>query len=193
MEKDINELNDLEEWIVFLKECNEKHDCEIIEKLSSRKEEIEMAVKIMNKLSADEIEYQKYLASEKYIMDEISKKKYAQYKMAQMKEQEEKSKKAEEEAKKALAEAEEKTLQAEEKRKVEEAKRKVAEEKRKAEEAKRIAAEKKALQAEEELDNMKKTVALNLLDLLDDHTIAIQTGLSIEEVGQIRKGHKSQG
>ena len=40
---------------------------------------------------------------------------------------------------------------------------------------------------------MKKSVALNLLDLLDDHTIAIQTGLSIEEVGQIRKGHKSQG
>ena len=200
VEKDINELNDLEEWIVFLKECNEKHDCEIIEKLSSRKEEIEMAVKIMNKLSADEIEYQKYLAREKYIMDEISKKKYAQYKMAQMKEQEEKSKKAEEEAKKALAEAEEKTLQAEEKRKVaeekrkaEEEKRKVEEVKRKAEEAKRIAAEKKALQAEEELDNMKKTVALNLLDLLDDHTIAIQTGLSIEEVGQIRKGHKSQG
>lgn len=133
----------------------------------------------MNKLSADEIEYQKYLAREKYIMDEISKKKYAQYKMAQMKEKEENARKAEEEAKKALAEAEEKTLQ--------------AEEKRKAEEAKRIAAEKKALQAEEELDNMKKTVALNLLDLLDDHTIAIQTGLSIEEVGQIRKGHKSQG
>lgn len=171
MEKDINELNDLEEWIVFLKECNEKHDCEIIEKLSSRKEEIEMAVKIINKLSADEIEYQKYLAREKYIMDEISKKKYAQYKMAQMKEKEENARKAEEEAKKALAEAEEKTLQAEEKRKVEEEKRK----------------------AEDELDNMKKTVALNLLDLLDDHTIAIQTGLSIEEVGQIRKGHKSQG
>ena len=47
-----NELNDLEEWIVFLKECNEKHDSDIIEKLSSRKEEIDMAVKIMNKLSA---------------------------------------------------------------------------------------------------------------------------------------------
>ena len=45
----------------------------------------------MNKLSADEIEYQKYLAREKYIMDEMSKKKYSQYKMQQIKDQEEKA------------------------------------------------------------------------------------------------------
>jgi ribonucleotide reductase beta subunit family protein with ferritin-like domain len=40
-----------------------------------------VVVEIMKKLSSDEIEYQKYLAREKYLLDEISKKKYAEYRM----------------------------------------------------------------------------------------------------------------
>lgn len=72
---------------MFLKECGPSGDEKLIEKLSEKKEEIGVAVKIMNKLSADEIEYQKYLAREKFLMDEISKKKYAEYKMNKIKEE----------------------------------------------------------------------------------------------------------
>lgn len=41
----------------------------------------------MNKLSTDEMEYQRYLAREKYLMDEMSKKKYAEYKMNKVREE----------------------------------------------------------------------------------------------------------
>lgn len=56
-----------------------------------------------NKLSADEKEYQEYLAREKYIMDEISKKKYAEIKRKELedkiKQSEEKIKQSEEKIK----------------------------------------------------------------------------------------------
>ena len=193
VDKDVNELNDLEEWIVFLKECNEKHDSDIIEKLSSRKEEIDMAVKIMNKLSADEIEYQKYLAREKYIMDEISKKKYAQYKMQQIKEQEEKAKKAEQEAKieaeKAQKAAQDARKEADNaKKEADNAKKEADNAKKEADNAKKEAdnAKKEADNAKNELQEMKRTMALNLLDVLDNETIAAKTGLSIEEIRELR-------
>lgn len=66
--KNIDELNDLEEWVTFLKECNEDYDSEIIEKLASKKEEIGVAVELMKELSASELEYQRYLAREKYLI-----------------------------------------------------------------------------------------------------------------------------
>lgn len=101
----LDNLNDLEEWITFLKECSPAGDVELIEKLSKRKEEIGEAMEIMNKLSADEIEYQQYLAREKYLMDEMSKKKYAEHKMKQIEDKLEKVKQqikvAEEQAKEA--------------------------------------------------------------------------------------------
>lgn len=75
-----------------------------------------------NKLSADEKEYQEYLAREKYIMDEISKKKYAEIKR---KELEDKIKQANEQlmnseaklmdSEAKLRESEEKAKQSEEK------------------------------------------------------------------------------
>ena len=37
-----------------------------------------------------------------------------------------------------------------------------------------------------------KEVAINLLDLLDDEIIALKTGLSIEEVCQLRKENNSR-
>lgn len=43
-----------------------------------------MAAEIIDKLSADEKEYQEYLAREKYIMDEISKKRYAEIKRKEL-------------------------------------------------------------------------------------------------------------
>ncbi|MDD6793998.1 MAG: Rpn family recombination-promoting nuclease/putative transposase, partial [Clostridiaceae bacterium] len=93
-DKDINELNDLEEWVTFFKECNEDYDAEIINKLSKRKEEIGVAVELMKELSASELEYQRYLAREKYLMDERSKKAYAAYKMKLVKEEAERAKEA---------------------------------------------------------------------------------------------------
>lgn len=108
-DKGINDLNDLEEWIVFLKECSPTGDIEIVEKLSKSKEEISVAVDIMNKLSADELEYQRYLAREKYLMDEMSKKKYAEFRINQA---EEKARMAEDKAK----DAEDKAKEAENKR-----------------------------------------------------------------------------
>ncbi|MGL5087041.1 MAG: Rpn family recombination-promoting nuclease/putative transposase [Clostridium sp.] len=85
--KDINSLNDLEEWITFLKECKPNGDIKVISELSKNKEEIGVAVRIMEKLSADELEYQEYLAREKYLLDEMSKKMYADYKMKTIKEE----------------------------------------------------------------------------------------------------------
>lgn len=52
--KDIEELSDLEEWLLFLHECNPSGDDKILEKLKVEKEEIKMAVEIMDKLGADE-------------------------------------------------------------------------------------------------------------------------------------------
>ena len=67
-----------------------------------------MAAEIIGKLSADEREYQEYLAREKYIMDEMSKKRYAEIKR---KELEDKMKQGEEK----LKQGEEKLKQSEEK------------------------------------------------------------------------------
>lgn len=94
--EDIGGLSDLEEWLIFLRECNPSGDKRILEKLKVEKEEIKMAAEIIDKLSADEKEYQEYLAREKYIMDEISKKRYAEIKR---KELEEKIKQSEEKIK----------------------------------------------------------------------------------------------
>lgn len=77
----LNELNDLEEWVTFLKECGNDNSEEIIEELCSRKEEIKVATKIVRELSADELAYEEYLAREKYWHDELSKKAYAEYKL----------------------------------------------------------------------------------------------------------------
>jgi exopolyphosphatase/pppGpp-phosphohydrolase len=110
---------------MFLKECGPSGDEKLIEKLSEKKEEIGVAVKIMNKLSADEIEYQKYLAREKFLMDEISKKKYAEYKMNKIKEERDDAV-----ARKEKAEQENKKAQ-EEKKKAQEEKQKAQEEKQK--------------------------------------------------------------
>lgn len=164
--KKVEEFTELEEWIAFLRECSQDGDVEIIEKLSKRKEEISVAMEIMNKLSASEIEYQRYLAREKYIHDELSKKAYMNHMMEMA---EEKRRKAEEGARKA----EEKRIKAEE-------------EARNAEEKIRKA-ESRAKNAEGEINKVKVEIAKSLLDLLDDETISLKTGLSINEVSNLRQ------
>ena len=119
--KEVEKLNDLEEWITFLKECSPDGDMKVVDKLSQNKEEISVAVDIMNKLSADEMEYQRYLAREKYLMDEMSKKKYAEYKMNKVREELEAAEKERDRVK-------------EEKNKVEKEKNKIEEEKNRVEE-----------------------------------------------------------
>ena len=112
-----------------------------------------MAVKIMEKLSASEIEYQQYLAREKYMMDEMSKKKYAEYKMKQAVEE-------------GLAKGLEQGLKQGIEQGIEQ-----------------------GLQRGLERGEKKKSIeiAKNLLDILDDETIALKTGLTVEEIKNIRK------
>lgn len=82
--KDVDTLNDIEAWITFLKECSPTGDTKVVSELTSRKEEFNRAMAIMEQLSANEIEYQRYLQREKYLMDEISRKKYAERKKKEL-------------------------------------------------------------------------------------------------------------
>lgn len=147
--KEVEKLNDLEEWITFLKECSPDGDMKVVDKLSQNKEEISVAVDIMNKLSADEMEYQRYLAREKYLMDEMSKKKYAEYKMNKVREELEAAEKERDRVK------EEKSRVEEEKNRVKEEKSRVEEEKNKIEEEKN--------KIEEELKSVKKELVIAMI------------------------------
>jgi len=62
-----------------------------------------------------------------------------------------------------------------------------AEEKRQAAEQKRQAAEERAVTAEKALLESKTNFARSLLDILDDTTIALKTGLTVKEVSALRQ------
>ena len=175
--QDINNLNDLEEWLLFLRECNKNGDEKILEKLKIEKEEIKMAVEIMNKLSADEKEYQQYLAREKFLMDEISKKRYAEIKRQEL---ENKLRKAETKIK----ESETKIKQAEARSKEAEARSKEAEAKIKEAEAKSKEAEAKSKEAE---DKIIITIENLLKSGISDEIISASTGLSIDQINEIKR------
>ena len=116
-----------------------------------------------NKLSADEKEYQEYLAREKYIMDEISKKRYAEIKR---KELEDKIKQANEQ----LMDSEAKLRESEEKMKQ---------------------SEEKAKQSEEKAKQSEETVVKLIKELLkagiSEEVISINTGLDIYEINKIKE------
>lgn len=117
-----------------------------------------------NKLSADEKEYQEYLAREKYIMDEISKKKYAEIKR---KELEDKIKQANEQ----LMNSEAKLMDSE---------------------AKLRESEEKAKQSEEKVRKSEEKVEKLIKELLkagiSEEVISINTGLDIDEINKIKEG-----
>ncbi len=117
-----------------------------------------------NKLSADEKEYQEYLAREKYIMDEISKKKYAEIKR---KELEDKIKQANEQ----LMNSEAKLMDSE---------------------AKLRESEEKAKQSEEKVRKSEEKVEKLIKELLkagiSQEVISINTGLDIDEINKIKEG-----
>ncbi|MDU4802422.1 MAG: Rpn family recombination-promoting nuclease/putative transposase [Clostridium butyricum] len=168
--QDINNLNDLEEWLLFLRECNKNGDEKILEKLKIEKEEIKMAVEIMNKLSADEKEYQQYLAREKFLMDEISKKRYAEIKRQELENK--------------LRKAETKIKESETKIKQAEARSKEAEARSKEAEAKIKEAEAKSKEAE---DKIIITIENLLKSGISDEIISASTGLSIDQINEIKR------
>ncbi|SHK25338.1 conserved hypothetical protein (putative transposase or invertase) [Hathewaya proteolytica DSM 3090] len=162
--KNISELNDLEGWVTFLKECEPNGDTNILTKLSKNKEEIGVAVDIMNKLSADELEYQRYLAREKYLMDEMSKKKYAEYKMNKVKEELEEAEKERDSVKQDLNRAKE------EKNRVEE----------------------ENLKMKEELKNIKATLLLELIsEKFKDDANQYRAKVQCASIESIEKAIKS--
>lgn len=125
-----------------------------------------MALEIMNKLSADELEYQRYLAREKYLMDENSKKKYAEYKMNKVKEEIKEMEIARQKAEEDKQKAEKDKQKAEvEKQKAEVEKQKAEAEKQKAEAEKQKAEEDKQKLEEQlkEVEAKAKKILVNQL------------------------------
>ena len=175
IKKAVKEFTDLEEWVAFLKECSEGEDSILINELTKNKEEISVAMGIIEELSASEKEYQEYLAREKYIMDEISKREYAKRKMNLIKEQMD-------EMKGKLGETKDKLDET--KGKLDETKDKLDETKDKLDEAKDKLhkTDNKLKAANETIINLAK----ELLDILDNETIALKTGLTIEEIESLR-------
>lgn len=156
----LNDLNDLEEWITFLKECGNENSDEIIEKLCNRKEEIKVATKMIRELSADELAYEEYQAREKYWHDELSKKAYAEHKLKLATE-------------KAIAEGMEKGIEQGLEQGIQQGLEKgiqqgIEEEKSKAREE-------------------KLKIAKELLGILDEDIIAERFELSIDEIKKLKK------
>lgn len=158
--KDIEMMSDLEEWITFIKNYGKEDKMQTIDIIASRKESIHMAKELADKLSQDEIEYQRYLAREKAIMDEISKREYNKMQLEEMKKREQKA-----------LEAEQKALEAK---------------KRALEEKERIEKENKKLQKEMDSlqeENLKSNIRLlKELGIVDEDLISEKLNISIEKL-----------
>lgn len=76
--KNIDEMNEIERWITFIKHAGREGKEHVIDKLTERSENIKMAEKMLEKISADELMRQKYLAVEKARRDEKSRIYYAE-------------------------------------------------------------------------------------------------------------------
>ena len=61
--KNIDNMDSLELWLTFIKDAGNEQKEDIVNKIRSKEEVIEMAGKILEELSADEIARQYYLAS----------------------------------------------------------------------------------------------------------------------------------
>ena len=159
-----------------MRECNKSGDQSILEKLKIEKEEIKMAAEIMDELTADEKEYQQYLAREKFLMDEISKKRYAEIKR---KELEDKVKEVNEK----LMDSNAKLEESETKIKQSEAKIKQSEVKIKQSEEKLKESEEKAKESEEKVVKLIKEL---LKAGVSHEIISINTGSSNDEINKIK-------
>lgn len=187
--KAIELMSDLEKWVTFIKDYGKEEKKETIEIIAKRKESIHMAKELADKLSQDEIEYQRYLAREKAIMDEISKREYNKMQLEEMKKREEQALEAEKQA----LEAQKQALEAEQKAKESEQKAKEAEQK--AKEAKQKALEEKE-KLEKENDKLQQEITENIknnisllkeLGIVDEMAIAEKLNIAIERVRELNK------
>lgn len=78
--KNIDEMTDLELWMTFFKLAGTKIGQEILSRLAERSEAIKMAIKKLERMSADERMRYKYLDREMARLDHISQIKYAESK-----------------------------------------------------------------------------------------------------------------
>lgn len=76
--EDTEYKTELERWIIFMKAAGDEKKESLIERIRSESEVIDMAVKKLEVLSQDEKQRQEYLARQKAIRDEISRKNYAE-------------------------------------------------------------------------------------------------------------------
>lgn len=196
--KDVELMSDLEEWITFIKDYGKDDKKEIIEIIANRKESIHMAKELADKLSQDEIEYQRYLAREKAIMDEISKREYNKMQLDEMKKREQQALEAEEKAKEAEEKAKEAAQKAKElAQKAKEAEHKALESEQKAKESeqKAIESEQKALEAKAKLEkenkklqqdfeeNLKNNIRLlKEFGIVDEDVISKKLNIPIERI-----------
>lgn len=159
--KNVEVMNDLEKWVTFIKDYGNEDKQETIDMIAKRKESIGMAKELADRLSQDEIEYQRYLSREKAIMDELSKKAYMKMQLEKMEE--------------------EKLKAEEEKLKVEQEKQKIEQEKQTIEDE-----NKKLLsQLEENIQNNIKL--LKSLGITDETEIAENLNIPLEKVRLLSK------
>lgn len=182
--KDVELMSDLEEWITFIKDYGKDDKKEIIEIIANRKESIHMAKELADKLSQDEIEYQRYLAREKAIMDEISKREYNKMQLDEMKKREQQALEAEEKAKEAAQKAKEVAQKAKEaEHKALEAEQKAKKSEQKALETKaKLEKENKKLQQDFE-ENLKNNIRLlKEFGIVDEDVISKKLNIPIERI-----------
>lgn len=182
--KDVELMSDLEEWITFIKDYGKDDKKEIIEIIANRKESIHMAKELADKLSQDEIEYQRYLAREKAIMDEISKREYNKMQLDEMKKREQQALEAEEKAKEAAQKAKEVAQKAKEaEHKALESEQKAKKSEQKALEAKaKLEKENKKLQQDFE-ENLKNNIRLlKEFGIVDEDVISKKLNIPIERI-----------
>ncbi|SHK17920.1 Rpn family recombination-promoting nuclease/putative transposase [Tepidibacter formicigenes] len=74
--KSVKEMNELEKWLVFIKDAGDEGKEELVNGIRNKSEVIDMAGKMLEKLSQDEKARQKYYQREKWLLDEKSKIAY---------------------------------------------------------------------------------------------------------------------
>ncbi|MDD2620897.1 MAG: Rpn family recombination-promoting nuclease/putative transposase [Syntrophomonadaceae bacterium] len=75
-EEEIDRLNGLEQWLIFIKEAANEDKRELIQKICKKNEVIRMAEEVLETLSQDEKAREMYLQREKWRLDKISSEKY---------------------------------------------------------------------------------------------------------------------
>lgn len=81
LNKNVDEMDDLEKWLAFINNAGQDGKDEIIKKIKEENEVINMAADLLEGISKDEIARQKYLARQKALLDKKSALKYQEIKL----------------------------------------------------------------------------------------------------------------